>query len=51
MRIMGFMKNDYHIDVDLFEIFVKSGVYKNYADKYVAKTQIDNVEEEVVLES
>ena len=49
MRIMGFMKNDYHIDVDLFEIFVQSGVYKKYADEYVAKTQIDNVDEEVVL--
>jgi len=50
MRIMGFMKNDYHIDVDLFEIFVKSGVYKKYAEDYVAKTQIDNVDEEVILE-
>ena len=49
MRIMGFMKNDYHIDVDLFEIFVKSGVYKKYAEDYVAKTQIDNVDEEVIL--
>tara|TARA_B100001750_G_C15264400_1_gene474286 strand:- start:188 stop:772 length:585 start_codon:yes stop_codon:yes gene_type:complete len=51
MRIMGFMKNDYHIDVDLFEIFVKSGVYKKYAEDYVAKTQIDSVDEEAVLES
>ena len=49
MRIMGFMKKDYHIDVDLFEIFVQSGVYKKYADEYVAKMQIDNVDEEVVL--
>ena len=35
MRIMGFMKNDYHIDEDLFEIFVQSGVYKKYAKEYV----------------
>ncbi|MEC9376573.1 MAG: HD domain-containing phosphohydrolase, partial [Candidatus Neomarinimicrobiota bacterium] len=49
MRIMGFMKNDYHIDEDLFEIFVKSGVYKKYASDYVAKTQIDDVDEESVL--
>lgn len=49
MRIMGFMKNDYHIDVDLFEIFVKSGVYKKYAEDHVAKTQIDDVDEEVIL--
>ena len=49
MRIMGFMKNDYHIDEDLFEIFVKSGVYKKYAEDYVANTQIDEVDEKSVL--
>jgi HD-GYP domain-containing protein (c-di-GMP phosphodiesterase class II) len=49
MRIMGFMKNDYHIDEELFEIFVTSGVYKNYAKDYVAETQIDEVNELSVL--
>ena len=49
MRIMGFMKNDYHIDEDLFEIFVTSGVYKKYAKEHVAKTQIDDVDERSVL--
>ena len=45
MRIMGFMKDDYHIDKDLFEIFVSSGTYKYYAKKYIAKNQIDQVDE------
>ncbi|MAX09596.1 MAG: phosphohydrolase [Candidatus Marinimicrobia bacterium] len=45
MRIMGYMKNDYHIDKDLFEIFVKEGVYKKYANTYIAKNQIDKVDE------
>ena len=49
MRIMGFMKNDYEIDQDLFEIFVKEGVYKKYAEKYVEKDQIDKVDELLVL--
>ena len=49
MRIMGFMKNDYHIDEDLFEIFVTSGVYKQYAIDHVAKIQIDEVNETSVL--
>ena len=49
MRIMGFMKNDYHIDKDLFEIFVKSGVYKEYAKEYVSEEQIDSFEEDSVL--
>ena len=50
MRIMGFMKNDYHIDEDLFEIFVQSGVYKKYAKKYLAKSQIDDVDEKTLLD-
>jgi HD-GYP domain-containing protein (c-di-GMP phosphodiesterase class II) len=50
MRIMGYMKNDYHIDVDLFEIFVKSGIYRTYADKYISNSQIDEVDEKSVLE-
>jgi HD-GYP domain-containing protein (c-di-GMP phosphodiesterase class II) len=50
MRIMGYMKNDYHIDEELFEIFVKSGVYKKYAAKYIADTQIDKVDEDAVLD-
>ena len=49
MRIMGFMKNDYHIDEDLFEIFVTSGVYKKYAEKHVSKNQIDEVNELSVI--
>ena len=49
MRIMGFMKNDYHIDDDLFEIFVSSGVYKEYADEHVSVNQIDKVDEKSVL--
>ena len=49
MRIMGFMRNDYHIDKDLFEIFVKEGVYKEYADEYVKKGQIDEVNEPALM--
>jgi len=51
MRIMGFMKNDYEIDSDLFEIFVKEGVYKKYAHKYIEKSQIDSVDESSTLQS
>ena len=49
MRIMGFMKNDYEIDQDLFEIFVKEGVYKKYAEKYLGDDQLDEVDEAAVL--
>jgi len=49
MRIMGFMKNDYHIDKDLFEIFVNEGVYKTYAKDYLSKSQIDEVDKKALL--
>ena len=49
MRIMGFMKKDYEIDQDLFEIFVKEGVYKKYAKKYLGDDQLDQVDETAVL--
>jgi hypothetical protein len=49
MQIMGYMKRDYHIDKDLFEIFVKSGVYKQYAKKYLSDSQLDKIDEASVL--
>ena len=49
MRIMGFMKKDYHIDKELFEIFVKEGVYKKYAEDHVKETQIDEVDHNALL--
>ena len=49
MRIMGFMNKDNHIDKDLFNIFVKSGVYKKYAKKFVNPSQIDKIDESAIL--
>ena len=49
MRIMGFMKNDYHIDKDLFEIFVREGVYKKYAKDHLDKSQFDEVDQKTLL--
>ena len=49
MRIMGFMRDDYHIDPDLFEIFVKEGVYKKYAEEHVKFSQIDDVDKGIIL--
>ena len=43
MRILGFMKNDAHIDVDLFEIFVKEKIYMKYAEGFLDPEQIDEV--------
>lgn len=49
MRIMGFMKKDNHLDPELFDLFVTSGVYKKYAEKYLSPSLIDEVDEAALL--
>ena len=44
LRIMSFMRNDRHIDEELFDLFLQSGVYKDYAAKYLDPKQIDEVD-------
>ena len=44
LKIMYFMKKEQHIDADLFDLFVSSGIYLEYAKTYLAKEQIDNVD-------
>ena len=38
------MKKDQHIDPDLFELFLRSGVYLEYAKQFLAEAQIDEVD-------
>ena len=44
LRIMGFMVKDQHIDPELFELFLESGVYRDYADKFLLPDQIDDID-------
>ena len=44
IKILWFMKKDQHIDPDLFELFLRSGVYKDYANKFLMESQIDEVD-------
>ena len=37
------MRNDKHIDAELFELFLRSGVYLEYAKKFLDPEQIDEV--------
>jgi len=43
VKILSFMVKDKHIDEDLFKLFLTSGLYKDYANKYLKKEQIDEV--------
>jgi HD-GYP domain-containing protein (c-di-GMP phosphodiesterase class II) len=44
IKILSFFKKDKHIDPDLFELFLRSGVYRRYAEKYLSPEQIDSVD-------
>ena len=44
MRIMHFMKKDQHIDPELFDLFLSSGVWKTYAERFLEPGQIDDVD-------
>ncbi len=49
IRIMSFMKKDEHIDAEIFELFLRSGIYEEYAKHYLKPEQIDEVDIEAYL--
>ena len=44
VKIMSFMKKHANIDSELFELFLTSGVYKKYAERFLDKAQIDEID-------
>ena len=49
MKIMAFMKVDNHLDPLLFDFFITSGVYRRYAEQYLPRELIDDVDEAKLL--
>jgi hypothetical protein len=49
IKIMSFMKEEEHIDAELFELFLRSDIYKEYAKQYLKSEQIDEVDLEAYL--
>ena len=45
LKIMGRMKQDNHIDPDIFEIFIRDKVYLDYAEEFLDPEQIDEIDE------
>ena len=43
IRIMSTMVKDHHLDPELFRLFLESGVYLDYAKKFLEPRQIDKV--------
>jgi len=49
LAIMKRMKDTNHIDPDIFEIFIRDGIYLDYANKFLKEYQIDDVDVEGLL--
>lgn len=43
--ILGKMKNDNHIDPDVFDLFIREKIYLDYAKQFLEPEQIDEVDE------
>ena len=44
IKIMSFMKKDAHVDADLFDLFLTTGIYQEYAQRYLSPEYIDEVD-------
>ena len=44
LKILWFMKKDGHTDPELFELFLTSGAYREYAEQFLRPDQIDEVD-------
>jgi len=44
LRILGFMAQSQHIDVDLFRVFIDKKVYLQFAHEFLAPEQIDDID-------
>ncbi|MEO5797577.1 MAG: HD domain-containing phosphohydrolase [Rhodoferax sp.] len=49
IAIMAKMRDDAHIDPDLFDLFLRSGIHVEYAAKFLNPEQVDEVEVEQYL--
>jgi len=45
LKILGHMKQDNHIDSELFDVFVRERIYARYAEEHLKPEQIDQVDE------
>jgi len=44
VKIMGFMVKDQHLDRELFELFLDSGIHRQYAEAHLMPDQVDDVD-------
>jgi hypothetical protein len=51
IKIMGFMVKEQHVDPDIFALFLRTGVYLEYARRFMKPEQIDPVNAEETLQA
>jgi HD-GYP domain-containing protein (c-di-GMP phosphodiesterase class II) len=51
IRILAGLRDQQHIDADLFDLFLSSGVYLKYAQHFLRPEQIDEVDVSLYLQS
>ena len=44
VKILAHFKKDRHIDPDIFDLFLTSGVYKRYGERFLQPAQLDEVD-------
>jgi hypothetical protein len=44
VKILSLFKKDKHVDAELFDLFLSSGVYRRYAERYLKPEQLDEVD-------
>jgi HD-GYP domain-containing protein (c-di-GMP phosphodiesterase class II) len=44
LRILGRLKEEHHIDPDLFKLFITERIYEKYAQQYLDRSQLDEVD-------
>lgn len=49
IQVMGKMRDEHHIDADLFALFLRSGAYRKYAEQHMKPEQVDEVDLAAVL--
>ncbi|MBL0124702.1 MAG: GAF domain-containing protein [Betaproteobacteria bacterium] len=48
LQILGKLKQNGHIDPDLFDVFVRQRVYLKYAEQFLDPVQVDNVDQAAI---
>jgi HD-GYP domain-containing protein (c-di-GMP phosphodiesterase class II) len=51
LRIMAAMSRDHHIDHELFALFIRAGVWRDYATRFLLPEQLDAIDEAALLAS